>query len=68
MSTRHHVRGGVVWSSNHSARGSYSGYGNSISGSGESECCRWVAGDADVIDIRVARGDNATCDDVMLTR
>ena len=72
MSTRHQVRGRVVWSSSHSARGTYSGYGNSISGSGKSECRRWApsvvhSGDADVIDIPVARDDNASSDDVMLT-
>ena len=71
ISTRHHVRGRIVWSSSHSARGSYSGYGNSISGSGsgsdDSECRRWVLdgvhpGDCDVTDTLVAS------DDVMLAR
>jgi len=73
MSTRHHVRGRIVWSNSHNARGSYSGYGNSISGSAESECRRWApgvvhSGDCDVTDNRVARDDSPTSDDVMLTR
>jgi len=83
ISTRHQLRGRVVWFSNHSARGSYSGYANSISisasgCSGDSECRRWAQGfehphspgdAADVTDMRAPGDDNTTSGgDDMLTR